>query len=111
MIWTETFGTARGNAPLGLSQPSPLPIGALNQGGSTVTRFGLLFVGGAKDGYPRAYDVRTGKELWRTFLSRGWSGDACRLFHKRAAICRDFGRRVLGASEQKWGRAWWPRPA
>jgi len=36
-----------------------------------VTRSGLLFIAAAKDGYLRAYDSRTGKELWRSELPGG----------------------------------------
>ena len=71
LIWSERFGTAKGSAPLGLPQPFPLPLGSLNHGGSVVTRSGLLFIAAAKDGYLRAYDSRTGKELWRSELPGG----------------------------------------
>jgi len=71
LIWTRNFGTAKGSAPLGLPQPLALPLGALNHGGSVATSTGLLFIGAAKDGYIRAYDSRTGKELWRDSLPGG----------------------------------------
>ncbi|WP_348635584.1 membrane-bound PQQ-dependent dehydrogenase, glucose/quinate/shikimate family [Sphingobium sp. Sx8-8] len=71
LIWTQEFGTARGSAPLGLPQPLALPLGALNHGGSVVTRTGLLFIGASKDGYMRAFDSRSGRELWRADLPGG----------------------------------------
>jgi len=71
LIWSENFGTARGSAPLALPQPLPLPFGGPNHGGSVVTKSGLLFIGAAKDGYFRAFDTRTGKELWRDSLPGG----------------------------------------
>jgi len=71
LIWTQNFGTAKGSAPLGLPQPLALPLGALNHGGSVATSTGILFIGAAKDGYIRAYDSRTGKELWRDSLPGG----------------------------------------
>ena len=71
LLWSHPFGTAKGSAPLGLPQPLPLPLGALNHGGSVVTRSGILFIGASKDGYIRAFDVRTGEELWRSALPGG----------------------------------------
>jgi len=68
LLWSHPFGTAKGSAPLGLPQPFPLPMGALNHGGSVVTGSGLLFIGASKDGYIRALDVRTGRELWKSAL-------------------------------------------
>jgi quinoprotein glucose dehydrogenase len=35
------------------------------------TSTGLLFIGASKDGYFRAFDSRTGKELWRADLPAG----------------------------------------
>jgi quinoprotein glucose dehydrogenase len=68
LLWSHPFGTAKGSAPLGLPQPLPLPMGALNHGGSVATRSGLLFIGASKDGYIRAFDARTGRELWKSAL-------------------------------------------
>ena len=42
--------------------------GTLNIGGPIVTASGLLFVGATIDGYFRAFDSRTGKQLWETKL-------------------------------------------
>lgn len=42
--------------------------GALNLGGSIVTAGGLVFIGGANDGRFRAFDARTGEEVWVTKL-------------------------------------------
>ncbi|HLV02669.1 MAG TPA: PQQ-binding-like beta-propeller repeat protein, partial [Acidobacteriota bacterium] len=42
--------------------------GALNIGGSMATAGGLVFVGGTVDGRFRAFDSRTGRELWVTKL-------------------------------------------
>ena len=51
----------RGHAPLGLA----LPIGIFNQGGAVTTAGGVTFIGAAVDGYIRAYDTATGRELWK----------------------------------------------
>ena len=42
--------------------------GAPNLGGAVVTAGGLVFIGGASDSRFRAFDVRTGRELWRADL-------------------------------------------
>ena len=42
--------------------------GAPNLGGAIVTAGGLVFIGGASDSRFRAFDVRTGRELWRADL-------------------------------------------
>lgn len=42
--------------------------GALNLGGSIVTAGGLVFIAGSNDGRFRAFEARTGQELWVTKL-------------------------------------------
>ncbi len=42
--------------------------GALNLGGSIVTKGGLVFIGATNDSRFRAFDSKTGKELWSTVL-------------------------------------------
>ncbi|MFA6129285.1 MAG: PQQ-binding-like beta-propeller repeat protein [Bacteroidales bacterium] len=41
------------------------PTGTENYGGPVVTAGGVLFIGASKDGYFRAFDKDTGKELWK----------------------------------------------
>lgn len=65
-LWRVTLGeypelTARGVPPTGTE----------NYGGPLVTQGGLLFIGASKDGKFRAFDRRTGRELWRTALPAG----------------------------------------
>jgi quinoprotein glucose dehydrogenase len=45
--------------------------GMLNLGGPILTASGLLFIGAAPDGYLRAFDASTGRELWRERLPAG----------------------------------------
>ncbi|MEW5983636.1 MAG: PQQ-binding-like beta-propeller repeat protein [Acidobacteriota bacterium] len=42
--------------------------GALNMGGPILTASGLIFVGATTDGYFRAFDTSTGRQLWETQL-------------------------------------------
>jgi len=61
LLWQRSFGTTRGLAPW----PLWFDAGAPNIGGSLATGGGLLFIGASADGFFRAYDSRTGDELWR----------------------------------------------
>src|SRR5690606_27983432 len=65
--WSEPLGTIRDLAPV----PLPLNWGVPNFGGPLVTQSGLIFIGAAMDNYLRAFDVETGKELWKGRLPAG----------------------------------------
>jgi quinoprotein glucose dehydrogenase len=57
--------------PLGITEQLPeskRSTGRLNIGGPIVTAAGLVFVGATNDGRFRAFDARTGAELWVTEL-------------------------------------------
>ena len=45
--------------------------GTPNFGGPIVTQSGLVFIGAAMDNYLRAFDARTGAELWKGRLPAG----------------------------------------
>ena len=66
-------GQVKWEVPLGsIPQLSMIPKsaewGSLNLGGSIVTAGGLVFVAAAMDNFIRAFDVETGKELWKAEL-------------------------------------------
>lgn len=63
ILWRSTVGTTEDLAPLGM----PLPWGAPLVNGLAVTAGGLVFTG-AMDAYLRAFDARSGKELWQGWL-------------------------------------------
>ena len=53
--------------PLGVTDglpPDKQKTGRPNSGGSIATAGGLVFIGAADDGRFRAFDARTGRELW-----------------------------------------------
>jgi quinoprotein glucose dehydrogenase len=56
-----------GNAPA-LADRGITGTGTPNLGGAIVTAGGLVFIGGANDSRFRAFDLRTGRELWRADL-------------------------------------------
>jgi quinoprotein glucose dehydrogenase len=60
ILWRSTVGTTEDLAPLGM----PLPWGTPLVNGVAVTAGGLVFTG-AMDAYLRAFDARSGKELWQ----------------------------------------------
>jgi quinoprotein glucose dehydrogenase len=68
-----TTGQIRWEVPLGfmlpLAQvPGATQWGSFNMGGSIVTAGGLVFIAGTFDNHLRAFDVETGKELWKATL-------------------------------------------
>jgi quinoprotein glucose dehydrogenase len=66
-------GTIKWQVPLGTMQNfggghEPVPPGSIGFGGPIVTASGLAFIAGTFDPYIRAFDVETGKELWKAQL-------------------------------------------
>jgi len=67
ILWQVPFGTVRDLAPL----PLPLRLGVPSLGGPVVTSSGLIFIAASLDDYLRAFDLETGRELWRARLPAG----------------------------------------
>ncbi|WP_337186356.1 pyrroloquinoline quinone-dependent dehydrogenase [Phenylobacterium sp.] len=65
--WRTRLGTTRDQAPLGLA----FKWGTATVGGPITTAGGLVFIAAAMDNYLRAFDVRSGKELWKGRLPAG----------------------------------------
>jgi quinoprotein glucose dehydrogenase len=63
-LWDVPLGTA---APLGHPEIS----GFVNLGGPILTASGLIFIGATPDASLRAFDLATGRELWRGRLPAG----------------------------------------
>jgi quinoprotein glucose dehydrogenase len=61
-------GKIRWQVPLGSFSPGKVPDGVISLGGPMVTAGGLAFVAGTIDPYIRAFDIETGKELWKAQL-------------------------------------------
>jgi quinate dehydrogenase (quinone) len=68
VVWQRPLGTANALGPLGLKIGIAIPMGVPYSAGSIVTRSGLIFVGGTMDGFLRAIDLYSGRELWRDYL-------------------------------------------
>lgn len=71
MAWSHIFGTSRDSGPIALPTFLPIPMGVPNIGGSVVTASGLVFIGATQEHAFRAYDVKTGRELWKARLPAG----------------------------------------
>jgi quinoprotein glucose dehydrogenase len=88
ILWQKSFGTMRDSGPLLLSTGLPIPMGVPNIGGGVVTASGLAFIGATQEHMFRAYDLRTGQELWKGRLPAGgnanpmsyWSDQSDRQF-------------------------------
>jgi len=69
ILWKVPLGTTRDLAPG--SQLLMKGFGTPNFGGPISTAGGLVFIGAAMDDYLRAFDARSGKELWKGRLPAG----------------------------------------
>jgi quinoprotein glucose dehydrogenase len=70
ILWSVPLGTSEGLENIGIRMPPDIP-GAINLGGPITTAGGLVFIGAALDRYFRAYDLKTGRELWKVALPAG----------------------------------------
>ncbi len=64
ILWEVPLGTVRDLAPL----PLPLKFGSITLGGPVITASGLVFIGAAMEHSFRAFDLRSGEELWTARL-------------------------------------------
>ena len=95
-----TEGKIRWQVPLGSMQDfggkqPPVPAGSINLGGPIATAGGLVFIAGTFDPFIRAFDIETGKELWKAQLpaQRPRNSDDLSPGRKRKTISGDRGRR------------------
>lgn len=70
ILWSVPLGTSEGLDRIGMRVPPDIP-GAINLGGPITTASGLIFIGATLDRYFRAFDTRTGRELWKAPLPAG----------------------------------------
>jgi quinate dehydrogenase (quinone) len=68
VVWNKPVGTTNESGPFGIGIKLSLPMGIPQSAGTIVTKGGLIFIGGTMDRYFRAFDLRTGEELWHDFL-------------------------------------------
>ncbi len=68
LLWQVPLGSPRDFMPWFIPSRT---IGVPNMGGPIVIASGLIFIGAATDNYLRAFDISTGKELWKGRLPAG----------------------------------------
>jgi quinoprotein glucose dehydrogenase len=68
IVWQVPLGSTAGVTPWFVPTRT---FGLPNSGGPIVTAGDLVFVGAAMDSYIRAFDVETGRELWKFHLPAG----------------------------------------
>ena len=71
VVWRKILGTARDTGLFGSHVGVPIKTGVPNLGGSIITASGLVFIGATTDQYLRAYDLKSGKVLWKARLPAG----------------------------------------
>ncbi|MDB6084088.1 MAG: rane-bound PQQ-dependent dehydrogenase, glucose/quinate/shikimate family, partial [Gammaproteobacteria bacterium] len=71
VIWNVPLGETTDSGPWGMRFGVPLTMGVPNFGGSITTRGGLVFIGATHERAIRAFDIRTGKMLWKSRLPAG----------------------------------------
>jgi quinoprotein glucose dehydrogenase len=86
-------GKIRWQLPLGSMQDfggkqPPIPPGSISLGGPIVTAGGLVFIAATFDPFFRAFDIETGKELWKAQLPA--SGHATPMTYRLAASGKQF---------------------
>ncbi len=69
ILWSVPLGTTEDMAPF--SEYFLGTVGVPNLGGPMATASGLVFIGAAMDDYLRAFDAKSGKELWKGRLPAG----------------------------------------
>jgi quinoprotein glucose dehydrogenase len=88
-----TEGKIRWQVPLGSmqdfgGQQPPVPAGSISLGGPIVTAGGLVFIAGTFDPFIRAFDIETGKELWKAELPA--SGHATPMTYRLGASGKQY---------------------
>jgi quinoprotein glucose dehydrogenase len=71
VLWKKVLGTARDTGLFGSHLGVPIKTGVPNLGGSIITAGGLAFIGATTDQYLRAFDLNTGKVVWKARLPAG----------------------------------------
>jgi quinoprotein glucose dehydrogenase len=66
--WDVPLGTLGGMWPPGTPPDVAASLGSLNLGGAIGTASGLVFIAATLDHSLRAFDVETGRELWKGAL-------------------------------------------
>jgi quinoprotein glucose dehydrogenase len=99
-VWDVPLGDPSSVAP-GLAGVSRTPLGTPNLGGPIATAGGVIFIGATMDPVLRAFDIDTGRELWKGKLPGG--ARATPMTYQVTAGGRQYVVVSVGGSEE-WGR-------
>lgn len=88
LLWSHPLGTAEDSGPFGIRSGLPLSMGLPNLGGAVTTRGGLVFLSATQSPVLRAFDIRTGEQVWQARLPAG--GQATPLSYWSEASGRQF---------------------
>ena len=69
--WDVPLGTLGAMLPAGADSAQAAALGSVNLGGAISTAGGVVFIGASLDHALHAYDIETGKELWKGQLPAG----------------------------------------
>jgi quinoprotein glucose dehydrogenase len=100
-LWDVPLGTSEGLDKIGIPALPP-DTGMVNLGGAITTAGGLVFIGATLDAYVRAFDVETGRELWKYKLPAG--GKATPMTYL-GADGRQYVTLSAGGDGKAWGKA------
>ena len=71
IAWQVPLGTVEGSQLGGVRFGLPVPVGMPSLSGPITTAGGLTFYAGSMDGYLRAFDNKTGEEIWKSRMPVG----------------------------------------
>jgi quinoprotein glucose dehydrogenase len=100
-LWDVPLGTSEGLDKIGIP-PLPPDTGMANLGGAITTAGGLVFIGATLDAYLRAFDVESGRELWKFKLPAGGKATPMTYLGKDG---RQYVVISAGGDGKSWGKA------
>jgi quinoprotein glucose dehydrogenase len=101
IVWTVPLGTTEKLSSIGIAVPPDI-AGVINLGGPIATAGGLVFIGATIDPHLRAFDIESGRELWKARLPAG--GKATPMTYL-GADGRQYVVIAAGGDGKAWGRS------
>lgn len=101
ILWSVPLGSTEKLSTIGIRVPPDIP-GDINLGGPIATAGGLVFIGATIDPYFRAFDIESGREVWKAPLPAG--GKATPMTYL-GADGRQFVVIAAGGDGKAWGRS------
>jgi quinoprotein glucose dehydrogenase len=108
ILWQRRVGLAVDSGPRGIPVHLPLLMGTPQVGGTITTRSGLIFSAATLDRYLRAYDIASGRELWKTRLPAGGQATPMtyQLDGRQYLVLAVGGHKELGTKAGDYVMAW-----